>query len=149
MWFQKWYRIWIGGGYWVGIIRIKRGSFLGFFRWYNGWDCWGEGIDKGGSWGSRIQYWGSSWEDKGILKKLDLEVLDFGLYSETDVLEWFLNRLVKHARTLVLAYLQINIFHIYCIIVFWRMINVLQVHEVNYGKSYHKFEHILKVRNLW
>ena len=38
------------------------------------------------------------------LEKLDLEVLDFWLFTELSILEWFLNWFFKHARIPVRMY---------------------------------------------
>ena len=49
------------------------------------------------------------------IKKLDLEVLYFGLFSELSILEWFSTWCFKHARIPIHLYFQRNIYPLYCL----------------------------------
>ena len=39
-----------------------------------------------------------------VLEKIDLEVWEFLIFSEFDILGWYLNRVIKHARITVIKY---------------------------------------------
>ena len=67
-----------------------------------------------------------------VLDKLDFEVLDFGIFSELAILNWYSTRRIKHARTQVCTYFNWNIYHIFCIVIslfFWLIL---------YRKYFHK-----------
>ena len=54
-----------------------------------------------------------------VLEKLDLEVLDFGLFSSFAILEWFRNFHFKHAIIPVCVYFERNIWGAARIITYW------------------------------
>ena len=79
-----------------------------------------------------------------VLEKFDSDILEFWIFSELAILEYFLTWNLKHSRIPVHAYFQRNIYHIYYLIEFWITIDVSLAHDVNDRKISQNLQPLIK-----